>query len=175
MRKCRIAHVWMRRMVSLRVEMESYSAGENRASGSDQHLCYCAQRPAHAHQLPAPHEEQRHHNHVCRACRYCLSHTTGPNMVHGKRSSIVFFFFSSRRRHTRLQGDWSSDVCSSDLPPALAPGWVNIGRVQVQEGNLAAAHEVLEKALALQPNLARAHFFYARVLKQEGRDRKSVV
>src|SRR2546426_4725222 len=27
----------------------------------------------------------------------------------------VFFFFSSRRRHTRLQGDWSSDVCSSDL------------------------------------------------------------
>src|SRR3989454_5888657 len=28
---------------------------------------------------------------------------------------INFFFFSSRRRHTRLQGDWSSDVCSSDL------------------------------------------------------------
>src|SRR5256885_15354709 len=27
-----------------------------------------------------------------------------------------FFFFSSRRRHTRLQGDWSSDMCSSDLP-----------------------------------------------------------
>src|SRR5205807_4519587 len=26
-----------------------------------------------------------------------------------------FFFFSSRRRHTRLQGDWSSDVCCSDL------------------------------------------------------------
>src|SRR5256885_7438661 len=26
----------------------------------------------------------------------------------------VCFFFSSRRRHTRLQGDWSSDVCSSD-------------------------------------------------------------
>src|SRR5688500_9804286 len=27
----------------------------------------------------------------------------------------LFFFFSSRRRHTRLQGDWSSNVCSSDL------------------------------------------------------------
>src|SRR5690348_17974407 len=26
------------------------------------------------------------------------------------------FFFSSRRRHTRWTGDWSSDVCSSDLP-----------------------------------------------------------
>src|SRR5207248_3744432 len=25
------------------------------------------------------------------------------------------FFFSSRRRHTRSYGDWSSDVCSSDL------------------------------------------------------------
>src|SRR5205807_7646161 len=29
------------------------------------------------------------------------------------------FFFSSRRRHTRLQGDWSSDVCSSDLEGTL--------------------------------------------------------
>src|SRR5206468_9705337 len=26
-----------------------------------------------------------------------------------------FFFFSSRRRHTRSDRDWSSDVCSSDL------------------------------------------------------------
>src|SRR5256885_7626927 len=32
-----------------------------------------------------------------------------------KATRLVFFFFSSRRRHTRLQGDWSSDVCSSDL------------------------------------------------------------
>src|SRR2546430_13730413 len=28
----------------------------------------------------------------------------------------MFFFFSSRRRHTRFDCDWSSDVCSSDLP-----------------------------------------------------------
>src|SRR5437762_11821556 len=27
----------------------------------------------------------------------------------------MIFFFSSRRRHTRYIGDWSSDVCSSDL------------------------------------------------------------
>src|SRR3989475_4266320 len=27
----------------------------------------------------------------------------------------MFFFFSSRRRHTRFDCDWSSDVCSSDL------------------------------------------------------------
>src|SRR5437867_13209627 len=30
---------------------------------------------------------------------------------------FFFFFFSSRRRHTRSYGDWSSDVCSSDLLP----------------------------------------------------------
>src|SRR2546430_12529254 len=30
-------------------------------------------------------------------------------------NGIVFFFFSSRRRHTRFDCDWSSDVCSSDL------------------------------------------------------------
>src|SRR2546427_5625733 len=29
---------------------------------------------------------------------------------------VLFFFFSSRRRHTRFDCDWSSDVCSSDLP-----------------------------------------------------------
>src|SRR2546429_83223 len=29
---------------------------------------------------------------------------------------MSFFFFSSRRRHTRCSRDWSSDVCSSDLP-----------------------------------------------------------
>src|SRR6266705_5264290 len=29
----------------------------------------------------------------------------------------ALFFFSSRRRHTRSYGDWSSDVCSSDLIP----------------------------------------------------------
>src|SRR2546421_7840755 len=28
---------------------------------------------------------------------------------------LAFFFFSSRRRHTRSDRDWSSDVCSSDL------------------------------------------------------------
>src|SRR5205085_3095530 len=34
---------------------------------------------------------------------------------------FIFFFFSSRRRHTRFDCDWSSDVCSSDLvriPPS---------------------------------------------------------
>src|SRR6266581_3737522 len=33
---------------------------------------------------------------------------------------LLSFFFSSRRRHTRWTGDWSSDVCSSDLPSSSA-------------------------------------------------------
>src|SRR2546430_16195780 len=32
-----------------------------------------------------------------------------------------FFFFSSRRRHTRFDCDWSSDVCSSDLRSTTSP------------------------------------------------------
>src|SRR2546430_12002895 len=31
---------------------------------------------------------------------------------------LCLFFFSSRRRHTRFDCDWSSDVCSSDLADA---------------------------------------------------------
>src|SRR3989475_1279504 len=34
---------------------------------------------------------------------------------HRLRVPVRFFFFSSRRRHTRFDCDWSSDVCSSDL------------------------------------------------------------
>src|SRR6266516_7374398 len=33
---------------------------------------------------------------------------------------VTVFFFPSRRRHTRSYGDWSSDVCSSDLRPMLS-------------------------------------------------------
>src|SRR5206468_7161294 len=34
---------------------------------------------------------------------------------HCRLSAELLFFFSSRRRHTRSDRDWSSDVCSSDL------------------------------------------------------------
>src|SRR2546430_698686 len=35
------------------------------------------------------------------------------NLVHPKKAQVDLFF-SSRRRHTRFDCDWSSDVCSSD-------------------------------------------------------------
>src|SRR2546430_8402472 len=38
---------------------------------------------------------------------------------------FTFFFFSSRRRHTRFDCDWSSDVCSSDLNHSSSPSQSN--------------------------------------------------
>src|SRR2546426_11668408 len=67
---------------------------------------------------------------------------------------ILFFFFSSRRRHTRLQGDWSSDVCSSDLVCAPLVDERRIhsvpGRARglVYEHPLGAHHRVHERRLA---------------------------
>src|SRR5256885_16287095 len=59
------------------------------------------------------------------------------------------FFFSSRRRHTRLQGDWSSDVCSSDLGREVA---VKVLRPRVEEG-IAKDVALLETAAALAERL----------------------
>src|SRR2546430_3759598 len=41
--------------------------------------------------------------------------SAGTGSKQGARLSLFVFFFSSRRRHTRFDCDWSSDVCSSDL------------------------------------------------------------
>src|SRR5256886_12232518 len=47
-----------------------------------------------------------------------------------------FVFFSSRRRHTRFDCDWSSDVCSSDLS---AEGFALAGDVPLWRGQLTPA------------------------------------
>jgi tetratricopeptide (TPR) repeat protein len=71
-----------------------------------------------------------------------------------------------------LQGDLKGALDAFTEITKIAPqnpdGWVNVGRVRAQEGNLPAAKEVLEKALAVSPNLARAHFFLATVLRNQG-------
>src|SRR5256885_4768568 len=58
---------------------------------------------------------------------------------------MVVFFFSSRRRHTRLQGDWSSDVCSSDLShnPANALDIESVGGI--------VADKLVERGLVREP------------------------
>src|SRR6266566_9774431 len=50
----------------------------------------------------------------------------------------MIFFFSSRRRHTRLQGDWSSDVCSSDL--ASSPAVRDVDSGGLPDGEPTAPH-----------------------------------
>src|SRR5256884_8094503 len=51
--------------------------------------------------------------------------------LYSKESARVYgvvFFFSSRRRHTRCSRDWSSDVCSSDLPGRFVSGALELER-----------------------------------------------
>src|SRR5256885_5972054 len=50
---------------------------------------------------------------------------SGYGVWKGVTSVCGSFFFSSRRRHTRLQGDWSSDVCSSDLGQGGSVDWID--------------------------------------------------
>jgi Flp pilus assembly protein TadD len=56
----------------------------------------------------------------------------------------------------------------TEADPNNPDGWVNLGRCAVQEGDMSHARTVLEKALALSPKLARANYFYARVLRSDG-------
>src|SRR5437764_10431809 len=48
-------------------------------------------------------------------CMLFVWWATLSSCIDGSPATLFIFFFSSRRRHTRYIGDWSSDVCSSDL------------------------------------------------------------
>src|SRR5207248_4035730 len=58
---------------------------------------------------------------------------------------LFCFFFSSRRRHTRSYGDWSSDVCSSDLIPIFAGNWFELHMSDLSP-NQAALSSLIENA-----------------------------
>src|SRR2546427_4707059 len=74
--------------------------------------------------------------------------------------SFLFFFFSSRRRHTRFDCDWSSDVCSSDLPDdiyccAADVGWIT-GHSYIVYGPLAnGATSVMFESTPVYPDPGR--------------------
>src|SRR6266850_7010002 len=102
--------------------------------------------------------------------------------------SILAFFFSSRRRHTILQGDWSSDVCSSDLatpgdrvrrepvePIGAEPDLTAVGGDEaadhVEERRLAGAvrsDETRDRALADGERAAGERFDAAEALDDAG-------
>src|SRR5256885_1777088 len=73
-------------------------------------------------------------------------------MARGSRGRCCGFFFSSRRRHTRLQGDWSSDVCSSDLD-SFDAAWLRSQRAPlvVKASGLAAG-----KGVVIAPSIEEA-------------------
>jgi Tfp pilus assembly protein PilF len=72
-----------------------------------------------------------------------------------------------------LQGDIKGAEATflkvTQMDPGYADGWVNVARARIQEGNMAAAEEVLRKALEIDPKLAKTHFFLGTALKSLGR------
>src|SRR6267143_7248785 len=77
----------------------------------------------------------------------------------------VVCFCSSRRRHTRWNCDWSSDVCSSDLAGKTVPRHVGaaVGAARVSEAHRAAAQVLLggEKRAVWLGALAARHAAFA--------------
>jgi tetratricopeptide (TPR) repeat protein len=53
--------------------------------------------------------------------------------------------------------------------PSYADGWVNVARARIQEGNIEGAQEMLRKALEVDGELAKSHYFYALTLKTQGK------
>src|SRR6266566_7149392 len=67
----------------------------------------------------------------------------------------LFFFFSSRRRHTSLQGDWSSDVCSSDLDQVERDVRTGIGEQSyalADDDGIGEQVELVDQAVGQQPS-----------------------
>jgi Tfp pilus assembly protein PilF len=72
-----------------------------------------------------------------------------------------------------LQGDIRNAEATflkvTEMDPAYADGWVNVARARIQEGDMTAAETMLNRALAIDPSLAKTHFFLGTALKSLGR------
>src|SRR5574341_1459295 len=65
-----------------------------------------------------------------------------PSPASSKAIPLRCFFFSSRRRHTRLVGDWSSDVCSSDLESEKVGLKLNIQKTKIMASGPITSWEI---------------------------------
>src|SRR2546426_8562878 len=65
---------------------------------------------------------------------------------------VYFFFFSSRRRHTRLQGDWSSACALPISRPAPALGWLELLAIDNGGVEVPLAQPLDERAVRLGLN-----------------------
>src|SRR5256885_14349412 len=85
---------------------------------------------------------------------------------------MFIFFFSSRRRHTRLQGDWSSDVCSSDLnqTPFYAESGGQIG----DQGAMFSRSGAIGAVIDTEKELGSLHVHVVRITQGEFREGDTV-
>src|SRR5688572_32475991 len=87
----------------------------------------------------------------------------------------VLFFFSSRRRHTRFDCDWSSDVCSSDLVDKRIGIQINYAPV-IDVNNNPANPVINDRSFGEDKHkVAMLGIQYMRGMQDVGVDRKSVV
>src|SRR5688500_7014990 len=103
---------------------------------------------------------------------------------------LKYFFFSSRRRHTRLQGDWSSDVCSSDLSSVEIKSIGNVNKLEVEalaasmKKDHTAAIDLMKKATALEEErgapygpsslIKPSHELFGEILLRAGQPKEAV-
>src|SRR5207248_8341114 len=80
------------------------------------------------------------------------------------------FFFSSRRRHTRSYGDWSSDVCSSDLSSTFdepAQRHVQVAEMVIEKAKRLVEHK--KDVLILLDSVTRLARAYNTVIPPSGK------
>src|SRR5256886_6915278 len=100
------------------------------------------------------------------------------------RGVVADLFFPSRRRHTRFDCDWSSDVCSSDLYGPRGPSEIDVAAPRYRErprmllsqlAGLAQAGDPARTPQAIyarsQAERAAAHRSEERRVGEEGRSR----
>jgi tetratricopeptide (TPR) repeat protein len=67
-----------------------------------------------------------------------------------------------------LRGAEAAFLKVTQIEPGYADGWVNVARARLDEGRTVEARDVLEQALAIDPGLAKTHFFLGMALKNLG-------
>src|SRR2546430_8547535 len=84
------------------------------------------------------------------------------------------FFFSSRRRHTRFDCDWSSDVCSSDLAVPADGYAANEGRAEPRNPAIAAWYRYgfFSHVLSPRPHVWAVRTADARYAKMRSEERR---
>src|SRR2546427_5026725 len=87
----------------------------------------------------------------------------------------LFFFFTSRRRHTRFDCDWSSDVCSSDLTQCLVDGLRDRARLSAGRAAAPSAAIIDSQSVRAAETVSRATRGYDAGKKVQGRKRHIVV